>query len=187
MENSTVSASRFRHHSNGLVLEPPYPAARAWRKHLSANGNAPLKQKICYRRGDDLPGLIGIWPNEIEGADRNQVIARLHCALRSERVRGRAGHWSYDLSRHRSLLLALKVECAMRDGRVANEGPAGVTIINKPGDVRWLRHRSEPSGRSGCAQDGRVGQRHGLESCRRGFHSGKAASASRTKQHVRGQ
>ncbi len=40
--------------------------------------------------------------------DREALKARLRSALRSERRRGRAGHWSYDLNRHLGLLQALR-------------------------------------------------------------------------------
>jgi len=42
-----------------------------------------------------------------EGSD-SQRIARLRSALRRERARGRAGHWTYDLARHLSLAHQLR-------------------------------------------------------------------------------
>lgn len=38
------------------------------------------------------------------------VLARLDAALRVERRKARAGHWSYDLNRHIGLLQAMKAE-----------------------------------------------------------------------------
>jgi hypothetical protein len=38
------------------------------------------------------------------------LVARLARALRAERQRGRAGHWSYDLNRHIALAQALDAE-----------------------------------------------------------------------------
>lgn len=45
-------------------------------------------------------------------AARTRLAARLRAELRSERRRGRSGHWSYDLNRHLGLLQAVK---ALRD------------------------------------------------------------------------
>jgi hypothetical protein len=49
--------------------------------------------------GEDFPLTPG---------DRATLVLRLRAALRSERRRGRAGHWSYDLNRHLGLLQALR-------------------------------------------------------------------------------
>lgn len=38
--------------------------------------------------------------------DRASLVAQLRRALRRERARGLAGHWTYDLGRHRALLAA---------------------------------------------------------------------------------
>jgi hypothetical protein len=56
-----------------------------------------------------LPG------GETELADRSpegrqRTVARLARALRAERVRGRAGHWTYDLNRHIALAQAYEHE-----------------------------------------------------------------------------
>jgi hypothetical protein len=45
--------------------------------------------------------------------DRARRLGRLRAMLRLERVRGVAGHWSYDLARHRALHAAYRRE---RDG-----------------------------------------------------------------------
>lgn len=68
-----------------------------------------------YNRAHDLPLLLPIWPAELsdtsaEGCER--LIARLRRALRAERARGLAGHWTYDLSRHAQLRAALDAELA---------------------------------------------------------------------------
>ena len=55
------------------------------------------------------------------------ILVRLRRALRAERSRGRAGHWSYDLNRHIALkqayeaeiLLAREIENAGRGERPA--------------------------------------------------------------------
>jgi hypothetical protein len=47
-----------------------------------------------------------------------RVLAKLRRALRAERRRALAGHWSYDLNRHLGLLSAYKGELArLGDGR----------------------------------------------------------------------
>jgi hypothetical protein len=52
----------------------------------------------CYLRARDLPRLIALWPYELadpspEGGLR--ILSTLRRALRAERRRGRAGHWSW--------------------------------------------------------------------------------------------
>jgi uncharacterized protein DUF6477 len=69
----------------------------------------------CYLRARDLPRLIALWPEEL--ADKTpegglRILSKLRFALRAERRRGRAGHWSYELNRHLALLSAYKGELA---------------------------------------------------------------------------
>jgi hypothetical protein len=69
----------------------------------------------AYVRSRDLPRLLALWPREIEdktpeGSQR--LLAKLRRALRAERRRARANHWSYDLNRHLGLLSAYKSELA---------------------------------------------------------------------------
>lgn len=68
-----------------------------------------------YRRSEDLPRLLPLWPHEV--ADRSpeaqhRLIQRLRRALREERRRGIGGHWTYDLARHAGLRRALQAEIA---------------------------------------------------------------------------
>ena len=69
----------------------------------------------AYSRARDLPKLIALWPHELDdhspGGSLN-VLAKLRRALRAERRRALAGHWSYDLNRHLGLLSAYKGELA---------------------------------------------------------------------------
>ncbi len=58
-----------------------------------------------------LRRLTGREPEEGE-AGRKALVARLARALRGERQRGKAGHWSYDLNRHIALSQAYRAECA---------------------------------------------------------------------------
>jgi hypothetical protein len=74
---------------------------------------SPRTQPYCRTR--DLAKLIPLWPDEIadESAEgRRKLLARLRRALREERRRGLAGHWTYDLARHAALLRAYKAEQA---------------------------------------------------------------------------
>ncbi len=66
-----------------------------------------------YDRETCLPALVAMWPYEIEDfseAGCENVISKVEKALRGERQRGKAGHWTYNLARHMSLLKAFKAE-----------------------------------------------------------------------------
>lgn len=66
-----------------------------------------------YDRHTTLCRVLPLWPQEIEDespAGRLLIVARLRRALRAERQRGLAGHWTYDLARHAELLRAYKQE-----------------------------------------------------------------------------
>lgn len=72
--------------------------------------NSPVRP---YRRELDLVRLIPLWPRQI--ADNSSqgtelIVKLLEKALRSERCRGKAGHWTYSLSRHKALKDALEAE-----------------------------------------------------------------------------
>lgn len=91
--------------------------------------------KIAYRRTRDLPKLIALWPRELgdgSPAGREKILAKLREALRAERMRGRAGHWAYDLARHAQLLAAYKAE---NDERDAESRVAYATLV-RPADRR---------------------------------------------------
>ncbi len=81
----------------------------------AAGALAPLiaRGAETYQRLRHLPRLIPV--SEAEVADdspaaRRSILARLARALRSERNRGRAGHWTYDLNRHIALAQAYAAE-----------------------------------------------------------------------------
>ena len=83
----------------------------------------PSPAKSRYRPADDLPRLIGIWPHDSNGQggiSRVEIVARLEAALRSERRRGVAGHWTYDVQRHAMLITALAAERALLGSSGAN-------------------------------------------------------------------
>jgi hypothetical protein len=66
-----------------------------------------------YNRSTDLAGLLPLWPEELADASiagRTRIVRILQRALRAERQRGVGGHWAYDLSRHASLMWALRAE-----------------------------------------------------------------------------
>jgi hypothetical protein len=73
----------------------------------------PPVRATCYNRTRDLPRLLPLWPNETlvaEPGAHDALIARLRRALRTERRRGIAGHWTYNLARHADLLRAYRTE-----------------------------------------------------------------------------
>ncbi|MBV8849346.1 MAG: hypothetical protein JOZ16_07145 [Methylobacteriaceae bacterium] len=60
-----------------------------------------------------LPRVLPVGPDEIAGAEpetTRRIVLKLARALRIERARGRAGHWTYDLNRHIGLMQAMKAE-----------------------------------------------------------------------------
>ena len=68
---------------------------------------------LTYDRARDLPRLLALWPHEIEDAGltgTTALVEKIRAALRQERTRGRAGHWCYDLNRHRALLGCYRAE-----------------------------------------------------------------------------
>ncbi|CAN5365462.1 hypothetical protein BH10PSE9_BH10PSE9_08500 [soil metagenome] len=92
-------------------------SARAWSKVVAAG-------RELYERDRHLPRCLPVGPIEIGDrsvAGRRRILARLARALRSERSRGRGGHWTYDLNRHIALSQAYAAErrdldLLMRDG-----------------------------------------------------------------------
>jgi hypothetical protein len=74
-----------------------------------------------YERARHLPWLARATPDEIASSDpevTRAIVARLARALRAERRRGRAGHWTYDMNRHIALTQALAAE-RQRLGRIS--------------------------------------------------------------------
>ena len=70
----------------------------------------------CYVRARDLPRLIALWPHEL--CDQTSegsllILSKLRRALRAERRRVLAGHWSYELNRHLGLMTAYKAELGL--------------------------------------------------------------------------
>lgn len=66
-----------------------------------------------YDRTRHLRRLIPVLESELADtspATAGAIISRLEKALRFERSRGHAGHWSYSLNRHMALSQALRAE-----------------------------------------------------------------------------
>jgi len=74
----------------------------------------------AYDRDRDLARLIRATASELADpspATRRALLARLARALRAERNRGRAGHWTYDLNRHIALRQAYEAEKGVNAAR----------------------------------------------------------------------
>ncbi len=85
---------------------------RTWMRGARKNG---VGRPSRYDRAWDLPRLLAVWPRDLEDLSipgRERMLARLKQALRAERQRGVAGHWTYDVSRHAQLIAAFRVEAA---------------------------------------------------------------------------
>ena len=82
------------------------PAARPPSRGEAAAFGAAERARI-------LPRLVPVGPEDLADLGRGgraRVLRLLVRALRSERVRGRDGHWSYSLDRHVALVGALAAE-----------------------------------------------------------------------------
>ena len=76
---------------------------------------APASDCRPYTRELDLPkfNIAGMTQDVIVDTSKGgtlSIIGMLSKALHSERVRGKAGHWTYSLSRHKALKDALEAE-----------------------------------------------------------------------------
>jgi hypothetical protein len=66
-----------------------------------------------YDRRRHLPRVLPVGPEDIEDCGEEsgrRIVRRLAAALRAERTRGRAGHWTYDLNPHLALMQAYRAE-----------------------------------------------------------------------------
>jgi hypothetical protein len=83
-----------------------------------------------------LGRLLPFWPYELEDQSlpaRLRIIARLRKALRAERRRGLAGHWTYDLARHVELLRLYRAELAALHAQSSRVDPDTSNKIGKFG------------------------------------------------------
>jgi hypothetical protein len=88
-----------------------FAAASRVRRPLAPPSHA--MSPSAYDRARDLPRLLPLWPHETviaTPAAQHALIARLRRALRAERQRGVAGHWTYNLARHADLVRAYRAE-----------------------------------------------------------------------------
>ncbi len=68
-----------------------------------------------YDRRVELPRILPLWAHELADASlegRRTIVCKLRRALRAERRRGIAGHWTYDLARHAELVRVYRLELA---------------------------------------------------------------------------
>src|SRR5262245_61936512 len=93
------------------------------RLHTRASHKPARTTDRLYDRRTELPRILPLWPQELDDTSpqaRRVIVSKLRCALRAERRRGVAGHWTYDLARHVELLRVYQLElvaCGMRDVR----------------------------------------------------------------------
>jgi hypothetical protein len=95
--------SRCRHLPDRIAARRPSTPARQ------------ARQQKPYDRRRELARVLALWPHELEDDSRQgraRVLGKLFKALRAERRRGVAGHWTYDLARHRELLRVWRLELA---------------------------------------------------------------------------
>jgi hypothetical protein len=96
------------------------PKNDIWTPAIASLGRK-FRARACADEGKDagwdrrlyLPRVLPIAPEEIDDPTREaaqRIVRKLAAALRSERSRGRAGHWTYDLNRHVALIRAWKAE-----------------------------------------------------------------------------
>lgn len=89
------------------------PNSNQTRRSALAKGKQDASH--IYDRQAELPRVLPLWPHEIADESlvgRQLIIAKLARALRAERCRGIAGHWTYDLARHSALLRIYRLELA---------------------------------------------------------------------------
>ena len=113
----------------------PLPRAKA-RRIFSTMAKANARN---YVRARDLPKLVALWPCELEDqseAGSLRIITKLRRALRAERRRALAGHWSYDLNRHLGLLSAY-------EGELAQQGRAGRELSRIAPGAAWVGSAAE--------------------------------------------
>ena len=84
-------------------------------KHAHLPSRPATPPLAAYDRCTELPRILPLWPGELADDSprgRRPILAELRRALRAERRRGIAGHWTYDLARHVELLRVYRLELA---------------------------------------------------------------------------
>lgn len=100
--------------------------------------STPPNRAARYDRGRDVPLLLPMWPADLADTSvegRERFIALLRRALRAERARGLAGHWTYDLARHAQLRAALDAELAL--ATAAAPAPSRPRAAAERKKARW--------------------------------------------------
>lgn len=102
-------------HPTELSRSRHLPRRIAARRRSQPAPQSSSRQERPYDRRKELARVLPLWPHEIEDDSRQtraRILGKLHSALRAERRRGIAGHWTYDLARHRELLRVWRLELA---------------------------------------------------------------------------
>ena len=103
-----------------------YPA-RTFGRCVCCVSSARPPALAADERRRALARLVPLWPAEIDDLSvrgRQRLVGTLERALLSERRRGRAGHWAYDLARHGALLAAWRRESAVLEDLMRAEALA---------------------------------------------------------------
>jgi hypothetical protein len=103
--------------NNTRLGRPRRIPPRARHDQGSASAASVQRPQRPYDRRTELPRVLPLWPNELvdeSEESRLRILARLRKALRAERRRGLAGHWTYDLARHVELLRVYRLELALK-------------------------------------------------------------------------
>jgi len=157
---------------NAATLDPPHQRERTLA--MPQHRKSP-PDRTGETRARDLLRLLPLWPHEIADhspAGHRRILLLLRRALRAERQRGLAGHWTYDLSRHAQLLTLYRAECAA----AARASPAPCASPNPSSwpDPNVRAHSSAPPSDSPAADPTSPGTRP-VTGC-----SGSADAASAT-------
>ena len=106
-EASSLHTSRLLEPGKGTAMERPGASMNALIEAQLRHGEKR------YDRKKDLPGLLHLFPGEIDKLDhasKTAILHRLTSLLKTERARGKMGHWRYSLARHIGLMQALRAE-----------------------------------------------------------------------------
>lgn len=120
------------------------PRIRSW--HAPERRDRVSAVFAADARTRRLARLVPLWPSEIASTDisaAERVVTALERALRGERRRGRAGHWSYDMNRHMALSRALREE-RMRLASLRRTGTADASAPRRE-NTSAVETKSVPS------------------------------------------